>query len=61
MTIEEAEMQFNLIQNDLREVNTEIESDAHMDFINQLKLFTKKQDIRNIRPYGIQKTVLLRE
>ena len=31
------------------------------DFINQLKLFTKKQDIRNIRPYGIQKTVLLRE
>lgn len=31
------------------------------DFINQLNLFTKKQDIRNIRPHGIQKTVLLRE
>ena len=31
------------------------------DFINQLNLYTKKQDIRNIRPYGIQKTVLLRE
>lgn len=31
------------------------------DFINQLNLFTKKQDIRNIRPYGIQKTVLLRK
>ncbi len=42
MTIEEAEMQFNLIQNDLREVNTEIESDAHMDFINQLKQYVNK-------------------
>ena len=31
------------------------------DFVKQLKLFTEKQDIRNIRPYGIQKTVLLRE
>jgi len=42
MTIEEAEMQFNLIQNDLREVNTEIESDAHMDFINKLKQYVNK-------------------
>lgn len=31
------------------------------DFINQLRLFTEKQDIRNIRPYGLQRTVLLRE
>lgn len=31
------------------------------DFVKQLKLFTEKQDIRNIRPYGIQRTVLLRE
>lgn len=31
------------------------------DFVNQLKLFTEKQDIRNIRPYGIQRTVLLKE
>ena len=32
------------------------------DFVRQLKLFTEKQeDIRNIRPYGIQKTVILRE
>lgn len=31
------------------------------DFVNQLKLFTEKQDIRNIRPYGIQRTVILRE
>lgn len=30
------------------------------DFVNQLKLFTEKQDIRDIRPYGIQKTVMLR-
>ena len=31
------------------------------DFLNQLNLFTEKQDIKNIKPYGIQKTVLLRE
>ena len=31
------------------------------EFINQLNLFTEKQDIRNIRPHGKQKTVLLRE
>lgn len=31
------------------------------DFVKQLKLFTEKQDIRNIQPYGIQKTVLLKE
>ena len=31
------------------------------DFVNQLKLFTEKQDIRNIRPYGIQKIVILIE
>lgn len=42
MTIEEAEMQFNLIQNDIKEVNAEIETDAHMDFINQLKQYVNK-------------------
>ena len=31
------------------------------DFIKQLNLFTERQDIRNIKPYGIQKTVLLKE
>lgn len=31
------------------------------DFVKQLKLFTEKQDIRNIKPYGIQRTVILRE
>ena len=31
------------------------------DFVKQLRLFTEIQDIRNIRPKGLQKTVLLRE
>ena len=31
------------------------------DFANQLKLFTEKQDIKNIRPYGKERTVLLKE
>lgn len=29
------------------------------DFVKQLRLFTEKQDIKNIQPYGVQKTVLL--
>lgn len=31
------------------------------DFVKQLKLFSEKQDIYDIKPKGIQKTVLLRE
>lgn len=31
------------------------------EFVKQLNLFTEKQDIKNIRPCGIQKTVILRE
>lgn len=32
------------------------------DFINELNVFTEKQsDIRNIRPHGLQKIVLLKE
>ncbi len=31
------------------------------DFVKQLNLFTERQDIRNIKPIGFQKTVLLRE
>lgn len=31
------------------------------EFVKQLNLFTEKQDIKNIRPFGIQKTVILRE
>ena len=31
------------------------------DFMRQLRLFTERQDIYNIRPSGLQKTVLLKE
>ena len=31
------------------------------DFVKQLKCFTEKQDIYNIRPVGHQKIILLRE
>ena len=31
------------------------------DFINQLRLFTERQDIYNVKPRGLQKTVLLKE
>lgn len=45
------------------EVFEDVKTVASMcdDFVKQLKLFTEEQDIRNIRPYGIQKTVLLKE
>ena len=31
------------------------------DFVKQLNLFTEKQEIPNIEPHGLQKTILLRE
>jgi len=31
------------------------------DFVRELSLFTERQDIRNIKPQGFQKIVLLRE
>lgn len=31
------------------------------DFVKQLRLFTKKQNIPNIEPHGLQKTILLKE
>lgn len=31
------------------------------DFVKQLRLFTEKQNIPNIEPRGIQKTILLKE
>lgn len=34
---------------------------ASDDFIKQLLLFTAKQDIPNIKPVGLQRTVLLKE
>ena len=50
-------------ESEYKEVFEDIKTVASLcdDFVNQLKLFTEKQDIRNIRPYGIQRTVLLRE
>lgn len=49
--------------NDCNEVFEDVKTVASLcnDFVKQLKLFTEEQDIRNIRPYGLQKTVLLRE
>lgn len=50
-------------ENEYSEVFEDVKTVASLcdNFISQLKLFTEKQDIRNIRPYGIQRTVLLRE
>lgn len=31
------------------------------DFVKQLRLFTEKQNIPNIQPHGLQKTILLKE
>lgn len=48
---------------DYKDVFEDVKTVASLcdDFISQLKLFTEKQDIRDIRPYGIQKIVILRE
>lgn len=50
-------------ENEYNEVFEDVKTVASLcnDFVKQLKLFTEEQDIRNIRPYGLQKTVLLRE
>lgn len=50
-------------ENEYKEVFEDVKTVASLcdDFVKQLKLFTEKQDIRNIRPFGMQKTVLLRE
>lgn len=31
------------------------------DIVRRLNLFTEKQDIMNIRPYGLQRIIILRE
>lgn len=41
--------------------NIETVASIYDDFLTQLHLFTEKQDVRNIRPYGIKRVVLLRE
>lgn len=50
-------------ENEYKEVFEDVKTVASLcdDFVKQLKLFTEKQDIRDIKPYGIQKIVLLRE
>lgn len=48
---------------DYQEVFEDVKTVASLcdDFVKQLKLFTEKQDIKNIQPCGIQKTVLLKQ
>lgn len=50
-------------ENEYNEIFEDVKTVASMcdDFVKQLRLFTEKQDIRNIRPCGIQRTVVLRE
>lgn len=48
---------------DYKEVFEDVKTVASLsdDLVKQLNLFTEKQDILNIRPYGIQRIVILRE
>ncbi len=48
---------------DNKEVFEDVKTVASLsdDLVKQLNLFTEKQDIMNIRPYGIQRIVILRE
>lgn len=50
-------------KNDINDVFEGVQTIASLydDFVNQLKLFTEKQDIKNIRPLGKQRIVFLRE
>lgn len=50
-------------KNDINDVFEGVQTIASLydDFVNQLKLFTEKQDIMNIRPLGKQRIVFLRE
>ncbi len=50
-------------RNEYKEIFEDVKTVASLcdDFVKQLKLFTEKQDIRNIRPYGMQRIILLRE
>ncbi len=42
MTVDEIEAQFNALQSEVKEIKEEIESDAHLDFINSLKQYVNK-------------------
>ena len=48
---------------DYKEVFEDVKTVASLsdNLVKQLNLFTEKQDIMNIRPYGIQRIVILRE
>ena len=48
---------------DYKEVFENVQTVASLsdDLVKQMKLFTEKQDLMNIRPYGIQRIVILRE
>lgn len=48
---------------DYKEVFEDVKTVASLsdDLVRRLNLFTEKQDIRNIRPYGIRRIVILRE
>ncbi len=50
-------------QNEYGEIFSDVKTAASMsdDFIKQLRLFTEKQNIYDIRLRGLQKTVLLKE
>lgn len=54
--VQKRENEYNEVFEDVKTVVS-----LYDDFVRQLRLFTEKQDIRNIRPQGIQRTVLLRE
>lgn len=48
---------------DYKDVFEDVKTVASLsdDLVKQLNLFTEKQDIMNIRPYGIQRIVIMRE
>ena len=46
--------EYNALFNDVKAVASLCD-----DFVKQLRLFTEKQNIHNISPHGIQKTIML--
>lgn len=42
MTVEEIQAQFDALQKDVSEIKEEIETDAHMEFINSLKKYVNE-------------------
>ncbi len=48
---------------DYEEVFEDVKTVASLsdDLVKQLNLFTEKQDIMNIRPYGTQRIIIMRE